>query len=205
MVEDSAETADPIVIKKYANRRLYNTVNASFVTLDDLHKMVKDGRSFIVHDAKSARDITSSVLTQIIAEQESKGHNVLPDKYLRQMIKAYSDGVGPQLATFLEQSMAVFATHQKNAMRQMHSMLDSPSVIEQTAKVSRQNLEEFQRYFGLFSGPDPGKAPEPAAENQDDDASRELEIRELKERLTLMGEQLDALLSTDRSRKPEKR
>ena len=69
MVENSAETADPIVIKKYANRRLYDTTNASFVTLDDLHQMVKDGIGFVVRGAKSGRDITSSVLAQIIAEQ----------------------------------------------------------------------------------------------------------------------------------------
>ena len=204
MVEDNAETADPIVIKKYANRRLYNTVNASFVTLDDLHKMVKDGRSFIVHDAKSARDITSSVLTQIIAEQESKGHNVLPDKYLRQMIKAYSDGVGPQLATFLEQSMAVFATHQKNVAQQMRDMLDGTSVMEQVAEVSRRNLEEFQRSLGPFPGQRPGNVSEPAAESPDE-TSRGAEIRELRERLVQMEEQLDVLSSTDRSRKPEER
>ena len=127
---------EPIVIKKYANRRLYNTATASFVRLDDLHRMVKDGELFVVRDEKTGRDITASVLAQIIAEEETRGHSVLPHQYLRQVLKAYSGGVGPQLAAYLERSMEAFASHQQSVARQMGEMLDPGTAFDRMADMS---------------------------------------------------------------------
>ena len=106
----AAEKA-PITIKKYANRRLYNTATSSYVTLDHLCQMVKDGVDFVVFDAKSGEDITRSVLTQIIVEEESKGgQNLLPINFLRQLISFYGDNLQFLLPRYLEQSMDSFAT-----------------------------------------------------------------------------------------------
>src|ERR1700719_5210322 len=90
---DMASDAKPVVVKKYANRRLYNTATSSYVTLEDLAKMIKDGGDFIVHDAKTNEDITRSVLSQIIVEQEQKGQNLLPISFLRQLIGFYGDSM----------------------------------------------------------------------------------------------------------------
>ncbi len=162
VTEQEAGPRRPIVVKKYANRRLYNTATASFVTLDDLHRMVRQGQDFVVRDDKSGRNITSSILAQIIAEEETKGHGVLPHEYLRQVLKAYGEGVGPQLASYLQQSMDAFANQQRSFTRQMQEMFDGPSAVEQIAEASRRNLEEFQRSFGIFTAA--RRAPEAAGE-----------------------------------------
>ena len=106
----------PVVVKKYANRRLYNTETSSYVTLDDLAAMVRDGRDFVVYDAKSGEDITRSVLTQIIVEQESKGQNMLPTTVLRQLIGLYGDNLQSLVPRYLEAAMASF-TQQQEQMR----------------------------------------------------------------------------------------
>lgn len=139
---------EPTVIKKYANRRLYNTATASFVKLDDLHRMVKEGELFVVRDEKTGRDITASVLAQIIAEEETRGHSVLPHAYLRQVLKAYSEGVGPQLAAYLERSMEAFASHQQRVARQMGEMLDPGTAFDRMADMSRRNLEALAAFAG---------------------------------------------------------
>ena len=99
----------PVVVKKYANRRLYNTATSSYVTLDDLAKLIKEGGDFVVHDAKTGEDITRSVLTQIIVEQEQKGQNLLPISFLRQLIGFYGDSMQWLVPGYLEQAMAPFA------------------------------------------------------------------------------------------------
>src|ERR1700739_3309641 len=93
MTDTSGAETPPIVIKKYANRRLYNTATSSYVTLDDLSAMVKEGGEFVVYDAKTGEDITRSVLTQIIVEEEQKGQNLLPISFLRQLISFYGDSM----------------------------------------------------------------------------------------------------------------
>ena len=106
MTDTDGQNGAVITIKKYANRRLYNTATSSYVTLDHLCQMVKDGSDFVVYDAKSGDDITRSVLTQIIVEEESKGQNLLPISFLRQLIGAYGDNMHQMLLpSFLEQSM----------------------------------------------------------------------------------------------------
>src|ERR1700680_2983131 len=99
---------EPTVVKKYANRRLYNTATSSYVTLEDLAKMIKDGGDFVVSDAKTGEDITRSVLTQIIVEQEQKGQNLLPISFLRQLIGFYGERMQFLVAGYLEQSMIAF-------------------------------------------------------------------------------------------------
>ena len=103
----------PVVVKKYANRRLYNTATSSYVTLDHLCQMVKDNVDFVVYDAKSGEDITRSVLTQIIVEEESKGQNLLPINFLRQLISFYGDNLQVLLPRYLDQSMELFARNQE--------------------------------------------------------------------------------------------
>ena len=169
---------EPIVIKKYANRRLYNTATASFVRLDDLHRMVKDGELFVVRDEKTGRDITASVLAQIIAEEETRGHSVLPHEYLRQVLKAYSEGVGPQLAAYLERSMEAFASHQQSVARQMGEMLDPGTAFDRMADMSRRNLEEFQRSLATFAG-----QPTQSEAGEEDTEPLERKIRDLEARI----------------------
>ena len=115
-----AETPEKIVIKKYANRRLYNTAKSSYVTLDDLSKMVRAGQDFAVYDAKSGDDITRSVLTQIIFEEEAKGQSMLPTNFLRQIISLYGDTLQGVVPSYLEASMETFAQNQER-MRQAFS------------------------------------------------------------------------------------
>ena len=112
MADKNDTTEDTIVIKKYANRRLYNTEKSSYVTLDHLAEMVREGQDFVVTDAKSGEDITRSVLTQIIFEEESKGHNMLPTKFLRQLISLYGDSVQGFVPGYLDASMEAFAKNQ---------------------------------------------------------------------------------------------
>ena len=104
---------EPTVIKKYANRRLYDTGRSSYVTLDDLCEMVKDGIDFVVYDAKSGDDITRSVLTQIIVEQESKGENLLPTGFLKNLIGFYGDNIQPIVPNYLEQTLEAFVKNQE--------------------------------------------------------------------------------------------
>ena len=103
---EQSAASKPVVVKKYANRRLYNTATSSYVTLEDLAKMIKDGGDFIVHDAKTGEDITRSVLTQIIVEQEQKGgQNLLPTSFLRQLISFYGDSMQFLVPGYLEQAI----------------------------------------------------------------------------------------------------
>jgi polyhydroxyalkanoate synthesis repressor PhaR len=120
------KTADDgvVVIKKYANRRLYNTATSSYVTLDHLCQMVKEDVEFVVYDAKSGEDITRQVLTQIIVEEESKGENLLPISFLRQLISFYGHGMGWMLPSYLEQMMQSFTGNQEALAKAMGSLGD---------------------------------------------------------------------------------
>ena len=109
-----SKSGDKVIIKKYANRRLYNTASSSYVTLDHLSEMVKEGIDFAVFDAKSNEDITRSVLTQIIFEEESRGQNLLPIQFLRQLIGFYGDQMQSFVPTYLEMSLEGFARQQEN-------------------------------------------------------------------------------------------
>src|SRR5712664_4368062 len=111
----------PVVVKKYANRRLYNTATSSYVTLDDLAQMIKEGGDFVAYDAKTGEDITRSVLTQIIVEQEQKGKNLLPISFLRQIISLYGDSMQFLVPGYLEQAMIAFARNQEQMRKNLRA------------------------------------------------------------------------------------
>lgn len=133
----------PTVIKKYANRRLYDTGRSSYVTLDDLCQMVKEGHEFVVCDAKTGEDLTRQVLTQIIVEQESKGENLLPINFLRQLIGFYGDGLQGIVPNYLEQSFEAFAKNQEQFRQQMGGMMTNP--VSTLEEISRQNMAMFEQ------------------------------------------------------------
>ena len=145
----------PIVVKKYANRRLYNTETSSYVTLDDLAAMVRDGRDFVVYDAKSGEDLTRSVLTQIIVEQEGKGQSMLPTSVLRQLIGLYGDNLQSLVPRYLEAAMASF-TQQQDQMRDtlsktMGGFMPFPGAVPDLQEVGKQNIAMMERAMSLFT------------------------------------------------------
>ena len=120
---DAQANAQPVVVKKYANRRLYNTESSSYVTLEDLAAMIRAGRDFVVYDAKSGDDITRSVLTQIIVEEEAKGKNLLPESFLRQLIGFYGGSLQGILPRYLDHAMSGFSRQQEQMKRSMESAM----------------------------------------------------------------------------------
>jgi len=147
MSEDS--TDGPVVIKKYANRRLYNTQTSAYVTLDHLSQMVKEGTEFEVRDARTGEDITRSVLTQIIFEEEAKGTNLLPIKFLRQLIRFYGDSLQAFVPGYLDMSMDGFTKNQEAMRTRMAEAFGGSSqVIE---NLTRQNMAMFERAMKMFS------------------------------------------------------
>jgi len=118
-----AKSTEPVTIKKYANRRLYNTGTSTYVTLEDLASMVKKGEDFLVYDAKTGEDLTRSILTQIILEEDGKGRNLLPINFLRQVISFYDDSLRAFLPRYLELSMENFASNQEQIRRYIEGTL----------------------------------------------------------------------------------
>src|ERR1700761_9114700 len=153
------KSAEPITIKKYANRRLYNTGTSTYVTLEDLGTMVKAGEDFVVHDAKTSEDITRQVLTQIIFEQENKGQNLLPITFLRQLIRFYGDSMQSLVPSFLEFSIDSLTRDQQKLREQMTQHLTGgwgqPPWINggfgSLEEQARNNMAAFQRAFRLFT------------------------------------------------------
>ncbi len=146
----------PVVVKKYANRRLYNTESSSYITLDTLAGMVREGRDFVVYDAKSGEDITRGVLTQIIVEQEGRGQNLLPTGFLRQLIGLYGDQVQSVLPRYLEQAIGAFAAQQEQVRATMQKTMGSMAPLfpfgnVAIEEVSRQNMAMMERAMSLFT------------------------------------------------------
>ena len=147
---DQAAGSKPVVVKKYANRRLYNTATSSYVTLEDLAKMIKEGGDFIVHDAKTGEDITRSVLTQIIVEQEQKGQNLLPISFLRQLIGFYGDSMQFLVPGYLEQAMVSFARNQ-DQMRDTLRATFGLFPFGQFEEMGKQNIALFEQALKMLS------------------------------------------------------
>ncbi|MDY0030105.1 MAG: polyhydroxyalkanoate synthesis repressor PhaR [Pseudobdellovibrionaceae bacterium] len=142
----------PTVIKKYANRRLYDTGRSSYVTLDDLCQMVKEGYDFVVYDAKSGEDLTRSVLTQIIVEQESKGEqNLLPTNFLRQLIGFYGDNMGKFVPNYLEQAFNDFTQKQDQFRDQLNKSFGGMFPMGSFEEMSKQNMAIFEQTMKAFS------------------------------------------------------
>ncbi|EUC00086.1 polyhydroxyalkonate synthesis repressor, PhaR [Rhizobium sp. CF080] len=190
-----AKTEGEIIIKKYANRRLYNTGTSTYVTLEDLAKMVKKGEEFTVQDAKSGDDITHSVLTQIIFEQESKtGNTLLPISFLRQLISYYGDQMQMVVPTFLEHSMKAFTDQQVQMREQMtRAFGDTPlsknlqMPIQMMEEQVRRNTDMFRQAMQMFS---PFTAQPAVTAAKKTDAK---DIDELKEQLRNLQSRLDNL------------
>ncbi|MEZ5871281.1 MAG: polyhydroxyalkanoate synthesis repressor PhaR [Nitratireductor sp.] len=211
-----ADSKQPTVIKKYANRRLYNTGSSTYVTLEDLAVMVKAGDEFVVQDAKSGEDITRSVLAQIIFDQEGKeGQNLLPISFLRQLIRFYGDQMGVMIPSYLEHSMNTLAQEQEKLREQMSKafgglgqmgnmpinpmgmpgMSAMPGMEEQV----RRNMEMFQKAMGMFmpfGQPSQGADPEAdsnAGKSAGKPAASDKELKDLKDQLGELQKKLDKL------------
>ncbi len=194
MSEATTKTAEPVTIKKYANRRLYNTGTSTYVTLEDLAAMVKNGEDFVVYDAKTGEDITRSVLTQIIFEQENKeGQNLLPITFLRQLIRFYGDSMQMLVPRYLEVSIESLTREQEKFRQQMAQAFGVGAFTSLEDQV-RRNMEMFERAFAMF-------APFARRENQPSEtppepektASKTGDIDDLKRQLDEMKRKVDRL------------
>ncbi|HZK91137.1 MAG TPA: polyhydroxyalkanoate synthesis repressor PhaR [Stellaceae bacterium] len=190
---EPAAGSKPVVVKKYANRRLYNTATSSYVTLEDLAKMIKGGGDFIVHDAKTGEDITRSVLTQIIVEQEQKGQNLLPISFLRQLIGFYGDSMQFLVPGYLEQAMVSFARNQ-DQMRETLRATFGIFPFGQFEQMGKQNMALFEQALKMLSpygaagaGPEQPAFAAPAADPEDP------RLKRLETQLDAMRRQLDEL------------
>jgi len=171
----------PVTIKKYANRRLYNTETSTYVTLDDLAEMVRGNRDFVVFDAKTGEDLTHSVLTQIILEQEGRGQNLLPVNFLRQLIRFYGDSMGRLVPSYLNMSMETLSREQERFRKQMAETWGNAAgapfasvpfggapfgaaALEAMQDQTRRNMELFQKAMSLWS-PFTGAMPGMSAAN----------------------------------------
>src|SRR6201997_231104 len=151
MVESKGGEKPPVVVKKYANRRLYNTESSSYITLENLAEMVREGRDFVVYDAKTGDDITRSVLTQIIVEEEGKGQNLLPINFLRQLIGLYGGSMQGLVPKYLEHAMSTFAQQQEQMRATMQKTMGTLFPFGNMEEVGRQNMAMMERAFSLFT------------------------------------------------------
>ena len=168
MPEATVGDKPPVVVKKYANRRLYNTESSSYITLDNLADMVRQGRDFVVYDAKSGDDITRSVLTQIIVEEEGKGQNLLPITFLRQLIGLYGGSMQGLVPKYLEHAMASFAQQQEQMRAAMQKTMGTLFPFGNIEEVGRQNMAIMERALSMFTpfyrGNKSAATPEPGSE-----------------------------------------
>jgi polyhydroxyalkanoate synthesis repressor PhaR len=193
---------EPVTIKKYANRRLYNTGTSTYVTLEDLALMVKAGEDFVVYDAKTSEDITRSVLAQIIFEQENKeGQNLLPINFLRQLIRFYGDSMQMLVPRYLEVSIESL-TREQEKFRQQIAQAFGGTPFGALEEQARRNMEMFERAFAMFApfarrsgqaGTEADKSAQPAGGNGVD------EIDDLKRQMEEMQKRLDRLSQKERS------
>jgi polyhydroxyalkanoate synthesis repressor PhaR len=150
VARDADQESRPVIIKKYANRRLYNTDTSTYVTLEDLAEMVRGERDFVVYDAKTGEDLTHSVLTQIIVEQESRGTNLLPIGFLRQLIRFYGDSMQKLVPSYLEFSLDSL-TRQQEQYRRRFAHTFGTAAFEAMQEQVRKNFATFEKALGLFT------------------------------------------------------
>ncbi len=190
----------PVIIKKYANRRLYNTATSSYVTLDHLSQMVQDNVDFTVYDAKTGEDITRSVLTQIIVEEESKGgQSLLPINFLRQLIGFYGDNMKFLVPKYLEHMMGAFSTNQDKLRSTMQDAMGKFMPFGNLEEVGKQNMALFEQAVRMWSPFGPGGMPgaggdKPAAAPAEKPRASEGEnLDRLKHQIDELKAQLDSL------------
>lgn len=191
-MKKSAAGTGPVIIKKYANRRLYNTETSSYITLDHLAAMTREGRDFKVVDAKTEEDITHNVLTQIIMEEEQRGQTMLPVNFLRQLIALYGDSMQAMVPGYLEASMESFRRNQQ----QFKSAVEGAFANSPFAEMAKRNMEIFEAATQAFKpGAAPGApgapaatpAPAPAASGEDDVAALKAELARLQDKIEKLG------------------
>lgn len=202
MARDADQESRPVIIKKYANRRLYNTDTSTYVTLEDLAEMVRGERDFVVYDAKTGEDLTHAVLTQIIVEQESRGTNLLPIGFLRQLIRFYGDSMQKLVPSYLEFSLDSLTKQQEQYRRRFTNAFGNAAFDAMQEQV-RKNFDTFERALGLFTpfGPDAANArgPEGAEDAEQQSAANpgakpgEDDIDTLKAELQAMQQRLEKL------------
>jgi len=196
----TANESEPVIIKKYANRRLYNTETSSYITLDLLSQMTREGREFVVVDAKTGEDITHNVLTQIIMEEEQRGKNMLPVNFLRQLIAMYGDSMQSMVPQYLEASMEAFRKNQMQFQEAMKGAFGGGPL----AEIAKRNMQMFEAAASAFGGvpgmpgmpvmpgmPGAAPAPVPAAATSGDD--KDDEIADLKAQLAALNAKIDKL------------
>ncbi len=204
--ESSNSKKDAVVIKKYANRRLYNTETSTYVTLEDLANMVRSDRDFVVYDAKSGNDLTHSVLTQIIVEQESRGgQTLLPTPFLRQLIRFYDDSMSRMVPGYLQFSLEALAKEQEKFRSQFANSFGNPTAaFDAYQEQARRNMEIFEKAMSLWSpfgtntsgdSDSDAKAASSAPSKTSDEGSGEL--KELKDQLAAMQAKIEKLTKSD--------
>ena len=184
--------AKPVIVKKYANRRLYNTATSSYVTLDDLAKLIKEGGNFIAQDAKTGEDITRSVLTQIIVEQEQKGQNLLPTSFLRQLISFYGDSMQFLVPGYLEQAMIAFARNQEDMRKSLQATFGL-FPFGQFEEMGKQNIALFERALKMLAPYGRDEKPAPAASQSISKESEDPRLKRLEAQIDALTRQLQAL------------
>ena len=203
MNEAKAPGREPIVIKKYANRRLYNTATSSYVTLEDLSHMVREGTDFTVCDAKTGEDITRTVLTQIIFEEEGKGTTLLPINFLRQLIRFYGDSMQAVVPSFLEFSLDSLMLDQDKMRKQIMDTF-SADPLQMLEGLTKRNVAMFQNAMATFNpfagaGEPPRREPEAASPGTPPEASKaregasQADLDKLRNQLLAMQSRLDEL------------
>jgi polyhydroxyalkanoate synthesis repressor PhaR len=191
MADKSGAEAQPVVIKKYANRRLYNTATSSYVTLDDLSRMVKQGHEFVVYDAKSGEEITRAVLTQIIVEEEQKGQNLLPISFLRQLISLYGDSMQWLVPRYLDHAMSTFARNQEQMRKSLQDAFGGLFPFGPLEEMGKQNLALFEKTMKMFSPFPANSAGKPL--DKPEEAAGDATLDELRLRINNLQQQVNDL------------
>ncbi len=199
-------------IKKYANRRLYNTATSSYVTLDYLAQMVREGQDFTVEDAKTGEDITRSVLTQIIVEEEAKGQTMLPINFLRQLISLYGDNLQFLVPRYLEQSMEAFGRNQEQMRSYMKESFGGMFPFDRFQEMSKQNIAFFEQAMRMWSpfragqsGGQPGAAPEAAPSATARPEAKGNDLDDLKSQMQALQKQLESLAQANQNQANQKK
>jgi polyhydroxyalkanoate synthesis repressor PhaR len=195
--EQAGSAGDRVVIKKYANRRLYNTRSSAYVTLEHLSEMVKEGVDFVVYDAKTNDDITRSVLTQIIFDEEARGPNLLPIQFLRQLIRFYGDSMQAFVPSYLEMSLDGFTRQQERLRGQLAGAIGVAPAVGFLEEQVRQNLVLFDRAMKMFSPFAFPRADEAAAPEPEPAKPADTSLDDLKQRMEEMQAQIAKLAAKE--------
>ena len=183
MASNEENGSDPIIIKKYANRRLYNTKSSSYITLDDLARMTRDGEDFQVLDAKTGNDITHAILTQIIMEEEANGEQMLPVSFLRQLISMYGNSMQAMMPHYLEATMDNFRDNQVKLQDAFKSSMNPDAF----AKLAENNMAMFQAAAEAFMPKTAGAASGAVGDDEDELSDLRTQMKAMQAKLDKMG------------------